>query len=154
MNDLALDACFALACIHQVAFGLVVTYKDNFLGCLYRHDRLFTIIWYFQYFYMWFSRYNFFDWCFISHLRPEIFSELKSLVKPVIRTALPCWPGWSQMYFEGHSQAIFIQISPLQNFLPPDICIYIQRSISFLFYFHSGGHLLSHTVSSAVPSAA
>ncbi len=41
------------------------------------------------------------DWCFISHLKPNRIINItlwcfdfKSLVKPVIITALPCWLGW------------------------------------------------------------
>ena len=46
--------------------------KDNFLGCLYRHDRLFTIIWYLYYSVCSFQGTNFIcDWIFISHLKPK-----------------------------------------------------------------------------------
>ena len=59
-------------------------------------------------------------------------------MNPVIPTALPCWLGW------------------LDEVLLIPACIYSklrQRFCLRFFFFWFGGHLLSHTVSSAVPSA-
>ena len=69
---------------------------------------------------------------FYQSFKRKIFFLLKSLVKPVIfLTALPCW-----CRLHGSDHAV------LSHQAPP------------VFFFWSGAHLLSHAVSSAVPSAA
>ena len=80
---------------------------------------------------MQFSRYNL--WLmFYQSFKRKTFFLLKSLVKPAIfLTALPCW-----CRLHGSDHAV------LSHQAPP------------VFFFWSGAHLLSHAVSSAVPSAA
>ena len=85
-----------------------------------------------------FLRCNVSIWLFYQPSGSWISSALWSLVKPVILTALPCWLGW------------------LDEVLLIPACIYSklrQRFCLRFFFFWFGGHLLSHTVSSAVPSA-
>ena len=63
--------------------------------------------------------------------------------KNQLLTAFPCWNGLT------HSSS---RISPLSP--PARTCPFYLKTLSSIFQIESGTHLLSHTISSAVPSAA
>ena len=58
-------------------------------------------------------------------------------------TALPCWNGLT------HSSSRISPFSP-----PARTCLFYLKTLSSIFQIESGTHLLSHAVSSIVPSAA
>ena len=57
-------------------------------------------------------------------------------------TALPCWNGLT------HSSSRISPFSP-----PARTCLFYLKTLSSIFQMESGTHLLSHAVSSIVPSA-
>ena len=90
---------------------------------------------------MWFSRY----------VLTEIYQSLASSIdlsllitgKNQFLTALPCWNGLT------HSSSRISPFSP-----PARTCLFYLKTLSSIFQIESGTHLLSHAVSSIVPSAA
>ena len=90
---------------------------------------------------MWFSRY----------VLTEIYQSLASSIdlsllitgKNQFLTALPCWNGLT------HSSSRTSPLSP-----PARTCLFYLKTLSSIFQIESGTHLLSHAVSSIVPSAA
>ena len=87
---------------------------------------------------------------FISHLQAQTSLNPRITGKnQLYGTALPCWSRLTHSSRSYPSQA-----SPLSR--PIGTCpFYIKHSFEWsLFFFRSGSHLLSHTVSSIVPSAA
>ena len=63
--------------------------------------------------------------------------------KNQLLTALPCWNGLT------HSSSRTSPLSP-----PARTCLFYLKTLSSIFQIESGTHLLSHAVSSIVPSAA
>ena len=90
---------------------------------------------------MWFSRY----------VLTEVYQSLASSIdlsllitgKNQFLTALPCWNGLT------HSSSRTSPFSP-----PARTCLFYLKTLSSIFQIESGTHLLSHAVSSIVPSAA
>ena len=189
MNDLALDSCFALACIHQVAFGLVVTYKDNFLwmslsAWSFVYDHLIFLI----FLYVIFKVHRFvsdlkmfwiLDACihkfmnFSNHW--HIVPWPSELVHEVHLTNIQFGINTEWRWRDSNSWPPACKAGALPTELHPQLYVrqanlVLSHSLRFAndfvmdsnfasgsfssHYFQSGGHLLSHTVSSAVPSAA
>ena len=97
---------------------------------------------------MQFSRYDI-DWIFISHIRRKAFFSSYITGKT--------------SYYNSSSRLIRVSIGLIDYLLAPpcfrqgslsNACIYVQQTSVCFSFFWSGAHLLSHTVSSAVPSAA
>ena len=97
---------------------------------------------------MQFSRYDI-DWIFISHIRRKAFFSSYITGKT--------------SYYNSSSRLIRVSIGLIDYLLAPpcfrqgslsNACIYVQQTCVCCFLFWSGGHLLSHIVSNAVPSAA
>ena len=88
--------------------------------------------------------------CFAFLCRLMIYQSLASSIylnllitgKNQLLTALPCWNGLT------HSSS---RISPLSP--PARTCLFYLKTLSSIFQMESGTHLLSHAVSSIVPSA-
>ena len=76
-------------------------------------------------------------------LASSIYLSLLITGKNQLLTALPCWNGLT------HSSS---RISPLSP--PARTCLFYLKTLSSIFQIESGTHLLSHAVSSIVPSAA
>ena len=75
-------------------------------------------------------------------LASSIYLSLLITGKNQLLTALPCWNGLT------HSSS---RISPLSP--PARTCLFYLKTLSSIFQIESGTHLLSHAVSSIVPSA-
>ena len=90
---------------------------------------------------MWFSRYVMTE--VYQSLASSIYLNLLITGKNQLLTALPCWNGLT------HSSS---RISPLSP--PARTCLFYLKTLSSIFQIESGTHLLSHAVSSIVPSAA
>ena len=81
----------------------------------------------------------------------EVYQSLASSIclnllitgKNQLLTALPCWSGLT------HSSSRTSPLSP-----PARTCLFYLKTLSSIFQIESGTHLLSHAVSSIVPSAA
>ena len=81
----------------------------------------------------------------------EVYQSLASSIclnllitgKNQLLTALPCWNGLT------HSSSRTSPLSP-----PARTCLFYLKTLSSIFQIKSGTHLLSHAVSSIVPSAA
>ena len=80
----------------------------------------------------------------------EVYQSLASSIclnllitgKNQLLTALPCWSGLT------HSSSRTSPLSP-----PARTCLFYLKTLSSIFQIESGTHLLSHAVSSIVPSA-
>ena len=81
----------------------------------------------------------------------EVYQSLASSIclsllitgKNQLLTALPCWNGLT------HSSSRTSPLSPSAR-----TCLFYLKTLSSIFQIESGTHLLSHAVSSIVPSAA
>ena len=76
-------------------------------------------------------------------LASSIYLNLLITGKNQLLTALPCWNGLT------HSLSRISPFSP-----PARTCLFYLKTLSSIFQIESGTHLLSHAVSSIVPSAA
>ena len=76
-------------------------------------------------------------------LASSIYLNLLITGKNQLLTALPCWNGLT------HSSSRTSPLSP-----PARTCLFYLKTLSSIFQIESGTHLLSHAVSSIVPSAA
>mgnify|MGYP001661812774 FL=1 len=76
-------------------------------------------------------------------LASSIYLSLLITGKNQLLTALPCWNGLT------HSSSRTSPLSP-----PARTCLFYLKTLSSIFQIKSGTHLLSHAVSSIVPSAA
>ena len=76
-------------------------------------------------------------------LASSIYLNLLITGKNQLLTALPCWNGLT------HSSSRISPFSP-----PARTCLFYLKTLSSIFQIESGTHLLSHAVSSIVPSAA
>ena len=76
-------------------------------------------------------------------LASSIYLSLLITGKNQLLTALPCWNGLT------HSSSRTSPLSP-----PARTCLFYLKTLSSIFQIESGTHLLSHAVSSIVPSAA
>ena len=76
-------------------------------------------------------------------LASSIYLSLLITGKNQFLTALPCWNGLT------HSSSRTSPFSP-----PARTCLFYLKTLSSIFQIESGTHLLSHAVSSIVPSAA
>ena len=94
-----------------------------------------------KYFNMWFSRYVLTE--VYQSLASSIYLNLLITGKNQLLTALPCWNGLT------HSSSRTSPLSP-----PARTCLFYLKTLSSIFQIESGTHLLSHAVSSIVPSAA
>ena len=90
---------------------------------------------------MWFSRYVLTE--VYQSLASSIYLNLLITGKNQLLTALPCWNGLT------HSSSRTSPLSP-----PARTCLFYLKTLSSIFQIESGTHLLSHAVSSIVPSAA
>ena len=90
---------------------------------------------------MWFSRYVLTE--VYQSLASSIYLNLLITGKNQLLTALPCWNGLT------HSSSRTSPFSP-----PARTCLFYLKTLSSIFQIESGTHLLSHAVSSIVPSAA
>ena len=90
---------------------------------------------------MWFSRYVLTE--VYQSLASSIYLNLLITGKNQLLTALPCWNGLT------HSSSRISPFSP-----PARTCLFYLKTLSSIFQMESGTHLLSHAVSSIVPSAA
>ena len=90
---------------------------------------------------MWFSRYVLTE--VYQSLASSIYLSLLITGKNQFLTALPCWNGLT------HSSSRISPFSP-----PARTCLFYLKTLSSIFQMESGTHLLSHAVSSIVPSAA
>ena len=103
--------------------------------------------WYFSYHFvscMRFSRYILF-WLFYQSSEIKISFHLWSLVNPVMLNSTALLVGLTWRYFPLINTTIF--------HLSLCSCLYLYKKSFRLFSYRFGSHLLSHTVSSAVPSA-
>ena len=75
-------------------------------------------------------------------LASSIYLNLLITGKNQLLTALPCWNGLT------HSSSRTSPLSP-----PARTCLFYLKTLSSIFQIESGTHLLSHAVSSIVPSA-
>ena len=75
-------------------------------------------------------------------LASSIYLNLLITGKNQLLTALPCWNGLT------HSLSRISPFSP-----PARTCLFYLKTLSSIFQIESGTHLLSHAVSSIVPSA-
>ena len=89
---------------------------------------------------MWFSRYVLTE--VYQSLASSIYLNLLITGKNQLLTALPCWNGLT------HSSSRTSPLSP-----PARTCLFYLKTLSSIFQIESGTHLLSHAVSSIVPSA-
>ena len=76
-------------------------------------------------------------------LASSIYLNLLITGKNQLLTALPCWNRLT------HSSSRTSPLSP-----PARTCLFYLKTLSSIFQIESGTHLLSHAVSSIVPSAA
>ena len=76
-------------------------------------------------------------------LASSIYLSLLITGKNQLLTALPCWNGLTR------SSSRTSPLSP-----PARTCLFYLKTLSSIFQIESGTHLLSHAVSSIVPSAA
>ena len=76
-------------------------------------------------------------------LASSIYLNLLITGKNQLLTASPCWNGLT------HSSSRISPFSP-----PARTCLFYLKTLSSIFQIESGTHLLSHAVSSIVPSAA
>ena len=94
---------------------------------------------------------KYFNMRFSRYIMTEVYQSLASSInlsllitgKNQFLTALPCWNGLT------HSSSRTSPLSP-----PARTCLFYLKTLSSIFQIESGTHLLSHAVSSIVPSAA